>query len=101
MGSVNKIISWVKTQLGTAKKISVNAKIPPEVDVSNLWHIFLFFPKGVRKMVVVENLLYILDTEVSSVVSFVFDTPLHEVRSKVGVYLWGVLCFLFCFLRIP
>lgn len=46
-------------------------------------------------MVVVENLLYILDTEVSSVVSpQLFNTPLHEVCSKVSeVYMqYGLLC---------
>lgn len=50
--------------LGKAEKQDKN----PE---SRLCNISLFLFEGVRKMVVVENLLYILDTEVSSVVTLV------------------------------
>lgn len=49
--------------LGKAGKEDNN----PESRLRNSSSLFLF--EGVRKMVVVENLLYILDTEVSSVVT--------------------------------
>lgn len=49
--------------LGKAEKQDKN----PESRLHNISSLFLF--EGVRKMVVVENLLYILDTEVSSVVT--------------------------------
>lgn len=52
----------------------------------------MFISKGVRKMVVMENLLYVLDTEVCLTVSHT-NACVHTRSQRFHVYIWITLYF--------